>query len=53
MTGGSDHLLRVVAGSVEDYERFLKKVLLQLPGMAAVNSSIALQTVKMTMNLPI
>ena len=53
MTGGSDYLLRVVVGSIEDYGHFLKKVLLHLPGVAAVNSSIALKTIKMTMNLPI
>ncbi|WP_281825084.1 Lrp/AsnC ligand binding domain-containing protein [Sphingobium sp. BS19] len=45
--------MRVVVGSVDDYERFLKKVLLDLPGVASINSSFALQRIKMTTALPI
>lgn len=53
MSGESDYLMRVVAGSIDDYERFLKKVLLHLPGVASVNSSFALQRVKLTTTLPV
>jgi Lrp/AsnC family transcriptional regulator len=53
MSGESDYTIRVVAGSIEDYERFLKKVLLHLPGVASVNSSFALKCVKMTTVLPV
>ena len=53
MSGESDYLMRVVAGSIDDYERFLKKVLLHLPGVASVNSSFALQRVKLTTSLPL
>ena len=53
MSGESDYLMRVVAGSIDDYERFLKKVLLHLPGVASVNSSFALQRVKLTTALPV
>lgn len=53
MSGQSDYLLRIMVGSVADYEHLLKKVLLHLPGVAAVNSSFALQTVKLTTNLPL
>ena len=53
MSGESDYLFRIVAASIEDYERFLKKVLLHLPGVAAVNSSFALKSVKVTTDLPI
>lgn len=53
MSGQSDYLLRLVVGSVADYERLLKKVLLHLPGVASVNSSFALQTVKLTTDLPL
>jgi Lrp/AsnC family transcriptional regulator len=53
MTGESDYVMRIVARSIEDYERFLKKVLLHLPGVAAVNSSFALKPVKVTTDLPI
>lgn len=53
MSGDSDYLMRVIVGSIEDYERFLKKILVHLPGVASVNSSFALQRIKMTTALPI
>lgn len=53
VSGDSDFILRVVTRSIEDYESFLKKVLLHLPGVAAVNSRFALSCVKMTTALPI
>lgn len=53
MSGTSDYVLRVVAKSIEDYEHFLKKTLLHLPGVSSVNSSFALKTVKMTTMLPV
>jgi Lrp/AsnC family transcriptional regulator len=53
MSGDSDYLFRVIARSIEDYERFLKKTLLHLPGVVGVNSSFALKTVKLTTDLPV
>jgi len=53
MSGESDYILRVLARSIEDYERFLKKVLLHLPGVGAINSSFALKPVKMTTAVPV
>ena len=53
MSGESDYVMRVVAASVDDYERFLKRVLLHLPGVASVNSSFMLKSVKMTTDLPV
>jgi Lrp/AsnC family transcriptional regulator len=53
MSGDSDYILRVVVRSIEDYEYFLKKVLLHLPGVSSVNSSFALKSVKMATSLPI
>ncbi|WP_404477600.1 Lrp/AsnC family transcriptional regulator [Novosphingobium sp. BL-52-GroH] len=53
MSGECDYVMRVVVGSIDDYERFLKKVLLHLPGVASINSSFALQRVKMTTALPV
>lgn len=51
--GDSDYLLRVVTGSIEEYERFLKKVLVHMPGVAAVNSRFAMRRIKLTSRLPI
>ena len=53
MSGESDYLLRVVAQSIEDYEQFLKKTILHLPGVSTVNSSFSLKTVKLTTDLPV
>jgi len=53
VSGNSDYILRVVTSSIEAYEQFLKKVLLHLPGVAAVNSRFALGCIKMTTALPI
>ena len=53
MSGDSDFLLRIVTGSVAEYEQFLKRALLHLPGVGSVNSSFALKCVKNTTMLPI
>jgi Lrp/AsnC family transcriptional regulator len=53
MSGQSDYLLRILVGSVADYEKLLKKVLLHLPGVGSINSSFALQTVKLTTDVPL
>lgn len=53
MSGESDYILRIVAQSIDDYERFLKKVLLHLPAVASVNSSFALKNIKLTTKLPL
>ncbi|MGA7676264.1 MAG: Lrp/AsnC family transcriptional regulator [Rhizomicrobium sp.] len=53
MSGDADFLLRIVTGSVSEYEQFLKRTLLHLPGVGSVNSSFALKCVKFTTMLPI
>jgi Lrp/AsnC family transcriptional regulator len=53
MSGESDYMMRVLARSIDDYERFLKKVLLHLPGVSSVNSSFALKTIKLTTEVPV
>lgn len=53
VSGESDFVLRIVSGSVTQYETFLKKVLLHLPGVGTVNSNFALKRVKLTTKLPI
>lgn len=52
-SGECDYIVRVVIGSIEQYERFLKKVLLHLPGVTSVNSQFSLKCVKKTTKLPI
>ena len=53
IAGESDYVLRVVARSIEDYERFLKKTLLHLPGVNSIVSNFAMKTVKITTVLPV
>lgn len=53
MTGEFDYLLRVVVSDMADFERVHKESLTRLPGVARVNSSVAIRTVRKTTELPI
>ncbi len=53
MSGDSDYVLRIMVRSVEDYEKFLKRVLSHLPGVAYINSSFSLKRVKLTTKIPL
>ena len=53
MTGEFDYLLRVVVSDMADFERVHNEVLTRLPGVARVNSSVAIRTVRKTTELPI
>jgi DNA-binding Lrp family transcriptional regulator len=53
MTGQADYMLRVVAADVDDLERIHATRLSHLPGVARINSSIALRTVVRRTGLPI
>jgi len=53
MTGSRDYLLRVAVSSLSEYEQFMKRKLLHLPGVDTVDTSFALKTVKITTALPI
>jgi Lrp/AsnC family transcriptional regulator len=53
MSGESDYIIRVIVGSVDEYERLLKSFLLHLPGLASINSSFTLKCIKNTTQIPI
>jgi Lrp/AsnC family leucine-responsive transcriptional regulator len=53
MTGEFDYLLRVVVSDMADFERVHNEALTRLPGVARVNSSIAIRTVTKTTELPL
>ena len=53
MTGEFDYLLRVVVKNMADFERLHKESLTRLPGVARVNSSVAIRTVRKTTELPL
>lgn len=53
MTGEFDYLLRVVVSDMADFERLHKEALTRLPGVARVNSSVAIRTVQKKTALPL
>jgi DNA-binding Lrp family transcriptional regulator len=53
MTGQQDYLLRVVVSDPADFERLHSQHLTSLPGVARVQSSFALRTVRKSTELPI
>ena len=53
MSGTNDYLLRIVAASIEAYERFMSTHLLQLRAVRSVNTSFVLRTRKQTTRLPV
>lgn len=52
MTGSRDYLLRVVAASLEGYERFIRDVIHTIPGIASIDTSFAYGVVKQALALP-
>ena len=53
MTGEFDYLLRVVVADMADFERLHRDSLTRLPGVARVNSSVAIRTVQKKTELPL
>jgi DNA-binding Lrp family transcriptional regulator len=53
MSGTNDYLLRIVAGSMQAYERFLSTHVLQTKAVRSVNTSFVLRTKKFTTRLPL
>ncbi|MCG8369925.1 MAG: Lrp/AsnC family transcriptional regulator [Proteobacteria bacterium] len=53
MSGEFDYLLRVVVADMADFERIHKESLTRLPGVARVNSSFAIRTVRRKTELPL
>jgi Lrp/AsnC family transcriptional regulator, leucine-responsive regulatory protein len=53
MTGEMDYLLHVLAQDLEAYGRFTLDVLLKMPGVKDVRSSLALEVVKNSTALPL
>lgn len=52
MTGKTDYMLRVVVGSLEAYEQFVRNRLHPIPNIAAINTSFAYGVVKQSRVLP-
>jgi DNA-binding Lrp family transcriptional regulator len=53
ITGEADFLLKVVAKDLDDYSRFVERVLRQLPGVLSIRSSISLRELKVDKGMPV
>lgn len=53
MAGTADYLLKVLAGDTEDFALIHRKYLATLPGVAQIQSSFALRTVRNTTAMPV
>ncbi|WP_273185048.1 Lrp/AsnC family transcriptional regulator, partial [Hyphomonas adhaerens] len=53
MTGGADYELRVVAASLDEYERLVRQTIQRLPGIASIETSFAYGVVKKSRILPV
>lgn len=52
MTGSADYLLRVLVASLQDYERFVRHRLHDIPGISSISSSFAYGTIKRSTVFP-
>jgi len=52
-TGDADFLLQVVAKDLDDYSRFVEKVLRKLKGVSAIKSSLSLREVTASTRFPL
>ena len=52
-TGEADYLLVVVARDLDDYSRFVEKVLRNLPGVTSIRSNLSLRELKSSNLLPV
>ena len=52
-TGDHDYILKVLASSVMDYEKTIKHKLLQLPHVSFISTSLTLNEVKNTPDVPV
>lgn len=53
ITGEADYMLTVVATDLESYGRFVEEVLRRQPGIASIQSSLALRELKAVTRLPV
>lgn len=53
LTGSRDILLRVVAASLSDFDRFLEEELMRVPGIRNMRSSFTLRTMVQRQELPL
>lgn len=53
LTGEADYLIKVLAPDIAGYNAFLDSVVMKLPGLSAIRSSVVLREVKSSTALPL
>jgi Lrp/AsnC family leucine-responsive transcriptional regulator len=53
ITGHADYMLKIITNDLKGYNRILTEYLLKAPEVASVRSSIVLEEIKRTTNLPL
>jgi DNA-binding Lrp family transcriptional regulator len=53
ITGDADYLLQIVAEGLDGYANFVERVLRKQPGIASIQSSLALREVKSSSRVPV
>jgi len=53
VTGEADYVLTVLATDLESYGRFVEDVLRRQPGIASIQSSLALREIKAVSRIPV
>lgn len=53
ITGDADYLIQIVATDLDGYGEFVERVLRKQPGIASIQSSLALREVKASNRLPV
>lgn len=53
VTGTADYFLKIITRDIKQYDRFLRRKLIQVPLVRDVNSSVAVTRIKYTTGLPL
>ena len=53
VTGSADYFLKIITRDIRQYDRFLRRSLLQMPLVRDINSNVAVTCIKYTTELPL
>jgi len=53
VTGSADYFLKIITRDIKQYDRFLRRSLIQIPLVRDINSNVAVTCIKYTTELPL
>jgi Lrp/AsnC family transcriptional regulator len=53
VTGSADYFLKIITRDIKQYDRFLRRKLIQIPLVRDINSNVAVTCIKYTTELPL